>query len=311
MKVLYGEEKEIFLKRAMIIIIVLLVLLFIIYFLKGNGDYEIPELYVKQFGYTESAKGIKEDYADTIKKDAFSSSNMSEVWKYSMDNTIVLDPNSDSGLVFFCKPVGKVKEDPAIVVEKVYAVETSTNLVSNSNKEAQEFNWISMLNKTRRSKNCFVPLNLTDNVVYILLVKVKYKHVGSVYYSFKLVNPGNRDIGDKYLENYTDTYILDTKRVNQILNLLPYANKLKDFEVNTSGKMTISYNCIANDKFIDYNSTVIFSLVPLLDKIVFKMSDKEITKNREDYSSFELKYNNVKDIMIKLYGTIEGSNYEN
>lgn len=311
MKVLYGEKKEKFLKYAMIIMIVLLIFLFILYFVKNGRQYDdIPELYVKQDGYNVTAKCIKENFINIEKDKSFSAEMINEVWKYDDENTLVIEPEINSKLVFFAKPVGKVKESPKIILEMLYTVETSTNLVSNSKNGNYEFNLVGIKGSSRKSKNCTIIPNLTDNVVYIALVKVKYEHVGEVYYSFKLVNPKNKDIGDKYLEKYIDTYISESERIGHILNLLPYANKIEKFDINTDS-IIINYNCIGNDKFIDYNSITLFSLIPLLDNITFNMSDTRILKNRDDYSSYELKYNNIKNIMIKLYGTIEGSNYEN
>lgn len=312
MKVLYGEEKEFFLKRVAVLMLASLVILLMAYLISNTRNYDIPELYVKQSNFSESAKCIKEDFIDVEKNKQFVPQNIGEVWKYDDSNTLVLEPGSNVRLTFYSNPIGKVKENPKIILEKLYLIETSTNFTSNSNKLGDEFLWFGVQESRLRSKNCSISVSLTNNVVYIALVKVNYEHVGDVYYTFKLVNPKNSDIDDdKLLENYIGTYISETDRIENILNLLPYASNMVEYDIdNGNGKLVVDYNRIANNKYVDYNAVTLFSLIPLLDDITFNMSDKSISKSRTDYSSYDLKYNNIKNIMIELYGKIEGSNYQ-
>ncbi|MDD3303393.1 MAG: DUF4825 domain-containing protein [Clostridia bacterium] len=315
MKVLYGEAKEKFLRWATIIMVSLLGILFLTYCLGQGKNYNTPELYVKQSDKIEPIKCIEENYSNMaeMEKGVLGlPDTINEVWKYSKDKTLVLEPSYNIDLVFFAKPIGNVKESPDIIIEKIFAIESSQYGVHFDEPGLVHLNWIEVLNRATRTKKFNASINLNDNRVYIVLIKVNYKHIGSKYYSFKMVNPTRQvDIGDKYLENYNDTYIGDDIRIKQIINLLPYAEQITDIKID-NGNIHIKYSGTKyNPKYLEYNSVVLLSLIPLLDNINFDTGDSQITKNRMSYQGIDLKYENVKNIMLDKFGTIEGSNYEN
>lgn len=112
------------------------------------------------------------------------------------------------------------------------------------------------------------------------------------------------------LSKYENTYIGDNTSVNNIVSLLPYADKKEKIELTTSEKpytLTIKYNMSSSKELLEYNSYKIFKLINNVDKIIYELEDKEIEVLRTDIDEEKL---NIYSIIENYLTSLEKQNDE-
>lgn len=117
---------------------------------------------------------------------------------------------------------------------------------------------------------------------------------------------------ESQLSEFENTYIGNNTDVNNIVDLLPYADKKEEIELLTSQHpytLTIKYNMSSSKELLEYNTYKLFNLISNADKIVYKLYNGDISINRNEINEENLNiYSIINDYLISLEKPHEGEN---
>lgn len=108
---------------------------------------------------------------------------------------------------------------------------------------------------------------------YLFLINLEYYGKGEAEYAIKVVVTDENIYDVKKIVKYKDTDIFDIVKIKEILNELPYSNKLDGITINTVDiptSINVKYDNISvNKKDLLNNTIALFSLIPNLEFITY------------------------------------------